>query len=77
MILIGIGLGILKRGGHLLSAFGASCIPAAILIVCIMSGKQLTENLGAQNVSGISVMWAGCITLFVITLGLYRYLLKH
>ncbi|MFC1635525.1 LptF/LptG family permease, partial [Planctomycetota bacterium] len=58
MILIGIGLGVLKKGGHLLSAFGASCVPAAMLIVCIMSGKQLTENLSAQTVSGIALMWA-------------------
>ncbi len=77
MILIGIGLGILKRGGHLLSAFGASCVPAAILIVCIMSGKQLTQNLGAQTISGITVMWSGCCALFLIALGLYYYLVKN
>ena len=77
MVLIGIGLGIIKRGGHLLSAFGASCIPAAILVVCIMSGKQLTENIGAQTVSGITVMWAGLGTLCLIVIVLYRHLLKN
>ena len=77
MILIGIGLGILKRGGHLLSAFGASCVPAAILVVCIMSGKQLTENLGAQTVSGITIMWAGLGALCLIALTIYYYLLKN
>ncbi len=77
MILIGIGLGILKRGGHLLTAFGASCVPAAILIVCIMSGKQLTENLGAQTISGITIMWAGLGALCLIASGLYYYLLRN
>ena len=77
MILIGMGLGILKRGGHLLSAFGASCVPAAILIVCILSGKQLAQNMGAQSISGITVMWAGCGALFLIALSLYYYLLKN
>ena len=77
MILIGIALGILKRGGHLLSAFGASCVPAAILVVCIMSGKQLTENLGAQTVSGITIMWAGFGTLCLISVALYYYLIKN
>jgi hypothetical protein len=42
-----------------------------------MSGKQLTENLGAQTFSGISIMWAGCFALLLITLGLYYYLLKN
>ncbi len=77
MILIGIGLGIIKRGGHLLSAFGVSCIPAAVLIVCIMSGKQLTENLSAQTISGVTIMWAGLVFLCLLTVAIYSYLLKN
>ncbi len=77
MIMIGIGLGILKKGGHLLSAFGASCVPAAVLIVCIMSGKQLTQNLNAQTVSGVALMWAGLGFLALLALGIYTRLLRH
>ncbi len=77
MILIGIGLGIIIRGGHLLSAFGAGCVPAAVLIVCIMSGKQLTENLNAQTVSGVAIMWAGLGFLCLFALGIYRHLLRN
>jgi hypothetical protein len=77
MILIGIGLGIIKKGGHLLSAFGVSCVPAAVLIVCIMSGKQITENIGSQNISGIAVMWAGLALLSLLAVGLYHRLLKY
>jgi lipopolysaccharide export LptBFGC system permease protein LptF len=77
MIMIGIGLGIIKKGGHLLSAFGASCVPAAVLIVCIMSGKHLTENLGSQNVSGIALMWAGLAFLSLLAVVIYGWLLKN
>jgi len=77
MIMIGIGLGIIKKGGHLLSAFGASCVPAAVLIVCIMSGKQLTENLGTQNISGIALMWGGLAFLTLLAVGIYGWLLKN
>ena len=77
MIMIGIGLGIIKKGGHLLSAFGASCVPAAVLIVCIMSGKHITENLGAQNISGITLMWAGLAFLSLLAVVIYGRLLKH
>ncbi len=77
MILIGIGLGIIKKGGHLLSAFGASCVPAAVLAVCIMSGKQLTENLNAQTVSGIALMWGGMGFLSLLAVGIYGWLFKH
>ena len=77
MILIGIGLGIIKKGGHLLSAFGASCVPAAVLAVCIMSGKQLTENLSAQTLSGIALMWGGMGFLSLLAVGIYGWLFKH
>ena len=77
MILIGIGLGIIKKGGHLLTAFGASCIPAAILIVCIMSGKNLITSHGSESITGVAVMWAGLAFLLLLVLVIYRHLLKH
>ena len=77
MILIGIALGIVKRGGHLLSAFGASCLPAALLIVAIISGKHITENVGSQAVSGILIMWAGLALLVLLAALLYGVLRRH
>ena len=77
MIMIGIGLGIIKKGGHLLSAFGASCVPAAVLIVCLMSGKHITEHLGAQSVSGIALMWGGLAFLSLLAVVIYGWLLKN
>jgi lipopolysaccharide export LptBFGC system permease protein LptF len=78
MILIGIGLGILKKGGHPLTAFGVSCIPAAVLVVCIMSGKQIAaQNVISQSSSGIVFMWAGLVFLSLLAVGIYRRLLKY
>jgi lipopolysaccharide export LptBFGC system permease protein LptF len=77
MILIGIGLGIMKKGGHMLSAFGASCIPAAVLIVCIISGENLIKSQGPEAYIGIAVMWAGLAFLLLLVLVIYHQLLKH
>ena len=77
LILIGIGLGIIFKGGHLLSAFGTSSVPAAVLIVCIMTGKNITKNLGAQAGSGIVLMWAGLAFLSLLAVLIYRKLLKN
>jgi len=77
MILIGIGLGVIKKGGHLLSAFGASCVPAGVLVVAIISGKHVTENLGSQSISGIALMWAGLAFLSLLAAVIYHRLLRN
>jgi len=77
VIMIGIGLGIILRGGHLLSAFGASSVPAGVLIVCIMTGKNITKNPGAQAGSGIVWMWADLVFLSLLALVIYHKLLKN
>ncbi len=77
VIMIGIGLGIILRGGHLLSAFGASSVPAGVLIVCIMMGKNITKNPGAQAGSGIVLMWGGLVFLSLLAMVIYRKLLKN
>jgi hypothetical protein len=77
LIMIGIGLGIILKGGHLLSAFGASSLPATVLIVCIMSGYQIARNLGAQAGSGIGLMWTGLVFLLPLAVVIYHRLLKN
>jgi len=77
LIIIGIGLGIIKKGGHLLSAFGISAVPAAVLIVCIMMGKNITNNPNAHAGSGITLIWAGLGFLAVLAGIIYRKLLKN
>lgn len=76
MILIGIGLGIIKRGGHMLSAFAVSCVPAVVLIVCLMSGYEMTRNLDANAVSGVALMWAGFALLSTLVVVIYHRLLR-
>ncbi len=77
MILIGIGIGIMKKGGHLLTAFGASCIPAAVLIVCIISGKQITQNPGVTVISGVTLIWSGLVFLLLLVAAIYHRLLRN
>ena len=76
LILTGIALGIYYRGGHLLSAFGASAVPGGLLVVFIMSGKQITKNSSTTAMMGITVMWLGLVILTLLTVYLYRRLLK-
>jgi lipopolysaccharide export LptBFGC system permease protein LptF len=78
MIMIGIALGIIKKQGHLLSAFGVSSIPAALLVVCIMMGKNIAKNPGSlKTVSGIVLMWLGLVILSILAAVIYRKLLKN
>ena len=77
LIMIGIGLGIIKKGGHLLSAFGVSSIPAAFLVVCIIGGRNIIENIGSQSNAGVNLIWAGPAILLILAAAIYRFLLKQ
>ncbi len=77
LIMIGIGLGIVFKDGHLLTAFAASALPALALVTCIMMGKNITNNPQSTVLSGVMLMWAGLIVLTLLALELYRRLLKH
>jgi lipopolysaccharide export system permease protein len=77
IIMIGIGLGIVLKGGHLLTAFAASAAPALALVSCIMMGKNINQNPSSTMFLGIPIMWAGLIILSILGLELYRRLLRH
>ena len=76
LTLISIALGIMFKGGHLLVAFGVSAIPLLALAVCIMAGKDLTKNIATSASVGISVMWTGLLVLSILTIIIYRKLLR-
>ena len=79
LILTGIGLGIRFRGGHLLTAFGVSSIPAAALLIFIMAGKNIAKNqpTGAGENFGIGFMWLGLLVLTIFAFMQYRKLLRN
>jgi lipopolysaccharide export LptBFGC system permease protein LptF len=75
LILIGIAMGIMLKGGHMLTAFGVSSIPAAILVVCIIMGKNVAYN-SQVSLYGTALMWGGIGLLSLVTVALYRKLLR-
>ena len=77
LVLIGLGLGIIKKGGHLLSAFGVSSIPAGILTVCIMSGRNIIQNPSTNQFIGIIIIWGGVLLLFLIAGIIYKLLTRN
>jgi hypothetical protein len=77
LILIGIGLGIILRGGHLLSAFGASVVPAGLLVLCLMMGKNVANNSGVGLSAGVGLMWGGFGVTGLLASVILHKLLKH
>ncbi len=79
LILIGTELGIRFKGGHLLTAFGISSIPAAALLIFIMMGKNITKNYhsAAGADMGVLLMWSGMVLLTIISMVFYRKMLKN
>ncbi len=76
LILTSIALGIMLKGGHLLSAFGISSVPFGVLIIFMMSGRQLTKHPDMTPSTGLYVMWSGLLLLTLLMLALYRKLLR-
>ncbi len=78
LVMTSIALGIIFKGGHLLTAFGTSTVPAGVLIVCIMAGKNLTKarTSAMPESTGVIVMWAGLAVLSILCFVIYRKLMK-
>ena len=63
MILIGATLGIIVRGGQVLTAFGISCMPTLFVVIACIVGRNLADKPNLANAS-LLVMWGSTVLLF-------------
>jgi len=60
LVILGAALGVVFRGAQVVTAFGISFLPALLVIVLIVMGKQMAQN-APTHVGGLTVMWGGIV----------------
>ncbi len=58
LVILGAALGIVLRGAHAVIAFGISFVPSVVVIITIVTGRQMACNAGTHYL-GLILMWAG------------------
>lgn len=65
LVFMGAAMGLLFRGGQVLSAFALSMIPAAVVIVMILMGKEMLANPDVPLGAGLAAIWGGDVALLI------------
>jgi len=76
MVTMGAALGLIFRGGQLLSAFALTVVPAALVIVMVIMGKEMVRNPDVPVVLGLAAIWGSIILILLANLGVYGYLAR-
>lgn len=66
IVLIGAVLGIIIRGGQVLTAFGISCVPMLVVVIASIVGRNLADRPDYATVS-ICVMWGATAFMYIAT----------
>ena len=74
MVAMGAALGLMFRGGQIISAFALAAIPAAIVIIMMLMGKQLVRRIDLPTIYGLSAVWGGIVALLIADLCVYLHL---
>lgn len=75
LLVLGAGLGIIFRGGHFVSAFGLSFIPMTIVVVLIVTGKQIS-TAGVPEL-GVPVIYLGCVLVLAANVVILGFILRR
>lgn len=60
LVILGAALGIVMKGAHLMTSFGISFVPALVVLLTIVAGKQMSYN-ESTHVLGLLVLWSGIL----------------
>ena len=77
LVALGAALGMIYRGGQVISAFALMIVPAAVVIVMVIMGKQMVTNPDVSQTAGLAVMWSGIALLLAGTVFVYLRMMKR
>lgn len=74
LVVLGAALGIIFRGGQILTAFVICFLPGIFVTVVIVAGRQVANMYGRESI-GLALMWAGIAVVAIAdAVVLKRYL---
>ncbi len=76
LVILGAILGIVLRGSHTVTAFGISFVPSLLVIITIVTGRQMSQNLDT-HIAGLVVMWAGIVFVAALDTWLLTRVLRR
>lgn len=66
MVLIGAAMGLIFRGGQVLAAMAIAAVPASLVIVLLLMGKELISS-SSGSLAGVVVVWTGVALMALVT----------
>ena len=66
LVTLGAALGVIFKGGQVISAFAITVVPAAAVIIMILMGKQLIANPKASDLLGFIAIWGGIVVMAIL-----------
>ena len=76
LVAMGSALGLIFRGGELISAFALCVMPAALVIVLVITGREMVGNPDVPVAAGLAAIWGGIAALLAGDAGIYLYLAR-
>lgn len=66
VVLMGAVLGIIVRGGQVLTAFGISCLPSLFVVLSSIVGRNLADR-PQYTMASIGIMWGSTVFIYFAT----------
>jgi len=76
LVAMGAALGVVFRGGQFISAFALSAMPATLMIVMVLMGKEMMTNKDVNPMWGYVSIWGGLVALVIANACLYAHLVR-
>ncbi|MFB3894131.1 MAG: LptF/LptG family permease [Phycisphaerae bacterium] len=81
LVAMGAALGLIYRGGQIISAFALCVLPAAVVIIMVLMGQRLVSDPSVQKNFGIwlglGAIWSGNAALLIANTVIYVRLMRR